>query len=1190
MPDQVRFENYELLRREDGSVFELGRGAMGVTYKAFDTDLHCNVALKVINPGILGNTDIRERFLREARAAARLRHPNIASVFRLGRTPDDTYFYAMEFCEGPTLAQAVAQRGVLPADEAVSIAWQVSKALILAEENQLLHRDLKPSNLILTERSDEGVVVKVIDFGLAKSFADGQQSLATTGPGGFVGTAQFASPEQLEEKELDIRSDIYSLGACLWFMLTGKPQFEGSLARVMSHTLTSEPAWDTLAGQPEPVVALLRRMLAKDRAKRPPSAVALKQEFEACYESLGAVIPGSDFRKSTPPPAKSLDEAGFNARFAISKRIGQDAMGQIFQATDAANNRKPVVVRMLDPGLTVVPTLRRQIEGRIVAAMEHPHPNLLVPLAYAGAAQGFCMAMPQTTGFTLLELLKQRSVLSPSEALRLLEPLARVADFALENKLAGFDLSKEQVAVHFPGGLNDEDRVRVLAEPLDQWPQHEVKVSAISLDDLTSHSDSSIASMMTMAPVTGSNAVFSPVKALANLVCEMLGSVGGTGFAPIARLSEKANAVLRNALTDKNAYPNSPAFFEEFRTAVGRAGNTSVPGIRAASSSTTPLIGSSSSYSFKPLIIGALGLLLVCGLAAGYWFGIHQPREREKRQTEAKAAENALAEKRRQAVAEQERIKAEAENAKAEAERQRLAMEAEANRAKAEAEKAKADLEKTKRASVISTPPQSASQPTPTTVSGDQTLTSPDGVYSIRIIEERTPGGSVIENFTITLFKQGNAISKQPTTGYLMTAYWSTDGKYLAVNNRRGNAGDYVWIFALPSGEVLKRPDDKIGEQWSKEAYRAMEEKNPSLKGAEVHHDWLTVTGWQNGGLQLQLNTNFIRLGAVQFEGIAQPPEWTATDQKVSELKSDTTPAPATSTPQPTILSQPPISLPPAASQISSSDVLSGKWRYVHKDNRNPSVNIVTITLKDGIGTIDSETNHGVLKPGNLWGDTLPAALRNTDRPYSITQRHNAKVINQVGESITIEMDNEGSVIKWSPKNTTQVEWINFIKSCGAWPKPGKSVDHYTLMKNGDLKTSTLIFSAVNQSGDKVADKTAESSIPSSIEFRANGTWSGTLPPVAYSNDHTSTVPYQIKIRISGKIARFVPDAREPIRFEVTTQGNEIQLYFAHPIYKSETQLFIMRVRPDGRTADTKCRNTFGNDWIEFSGVMTKSN
>src|SRR4051812_4371613 len=160
-----RFENYEVLRRKDGSLFELGRGGMGVTYKAWDTDLHCHVALKVIHPNLLSTPGTHERFLREARSAARLRHPNIATIFRLGKTDDDSLFYAMEYCEGPTLSQAVHERGTFPAGEALHVVWQVCKALVLAELHQLLHRDLKPANLILSERTDEGLVVKVIDFG-----------------------------------------------------------------------------------------------------------------------------------------------------------------------------------------------------------------------------------------------------------------------------------------------------------------------------------------------------------------------------------------------------------------------------------------------------------------------------------------------------------------------------------------------------------------------------------------------------------------------------------------------------------------------------------------------------------------------------------------------------------------------------------------------------------------------------------------------------------------------------------------------------------------------------------------------------------------------------------------------------------------------------------------------------------------
>src|SRR5690349_14197837 len=121
MASAERFEHYEVLRREGGGLWELGRGAMGVTYKAFDTDLHCEVALKVINPAILDNEQVGQRFLREARSLARLRHPNIATVYRLGRSEGGSYFYAMEFCEGQTLEQRIKSAGPLNAEETLEI-------------------------------------------------------------------------------------------------------------------------------------------------------------------------------------------------------------------------------------------------------------------------------------------------------------------------------------------------------------------------------------------------------------------------------------------------------------------------------------------------------------------------------------------------------------------------------------------------------------------------------------------------------------------------------------------------------------------------------------------------------------------------------------------------------------------------------------------------------------------------------------------------------------------------------------------------------------------------------------------------------------------------------------------------------------------------------------------------------------
>ena len=141
---------------DDGIPVELGRGAMGVTYKAFDVDLHCPVTLKVINEKYLGDESARLRFLREARAAASVRHPNVASVFHLGRTRS-SYFYAMEFVEGETLEKLIKRSGRLEVRLALEIATQVAAGLAAVHEQNLVHRDIKPTN-IMVRLKEEGIV------------------------------------------------------------------------------------------------------------------------------------------------------------------------------------------------------------------------------------------------------------------------------------------------------------------------------------------------------------------------------------------------------------------------------------------------------------------------------------------------------------------------------------------------------------------------------------------------------------------------------------------------------------------------------------------------------------------------------------------------------------------------------------------------------------------------------------------------------------------------------------------------------------------------------------------------------------------------------------------------------------------------------------------------------------------------
>jgi serine/threonine protein kinase len=289
----AHFGVYEIERREDGSLYELGHGAMGVTYRAFDTTLQRKAALKIITIGVArGSTGARERFVREARAAAALRHENIATVFQFGiREQTGQCFYAMELIEGETLEERVRRTGPLNVCTTIEIAQQVTSALAAAEKRGLIHRDLKPANLMLVHADESEVVrrnhrarrkamgppqygpptVKIIDFGLAKALNAPVDPMRLTW-GSFVGTPAFASPEQFENTALDVRSDVYSLGVTLWFALTGKTPVGGhSIEEIRrAQQLSALPTEQLKAARvPSHLRSLLKAMLAFEPAARP---------------------------------------------------------------------------------------------------------------------------------------------------------------------------------------------------------------------------------------------------------------------------------------------------------------------------------------------------------------------------------------------------------------------------------------------------------------------------------------------------------------------------------------------------------------------------------------------------------------------------------------------------------------------------------------------------------------------------------------------------------------------------------------------------------------------------------------------------------------------------------------------------------------------------------------------------------
>ncbi|MFL6597128.1 MAG: protein kinase domain-containing protein [Chthoniobacterales bacterium] len=292
-PGPLKYDHFEVEVGADGFPVELGAGAMAITYRARDTVLNSVVALKVIDRTVAQNPGARSRFLREARAAAQIRHPNVARVSHYGEQAGEC-FYVMELVEGETLEAKVRREGPLPLALALEIIEQVARALAAAEACGVIHRDIKPSNIML-ERDPGGCapIVKVIDYGVAKTLAPDSKLSAEQTQTGFIGTPAFASPEQFAqsgETRLDTRSDIYSLGVTFWYLLSGRVPFVGrTLEEIRERQAESLPV-DQLKGLDVParILALVKSMLAPDPKDRPQSARELLSAIRRCHRKFSA--------------------------------------------------------------------------------------------------------------------------------------------------------------------------------------------------------------------------------------------------------------------------------------------------------------------------------------------------------------------------------------------------------------------------------------------------------------------------------------------------------------------------------------------------------------------------------------------------------------------------------------------------------------------------------------------------------------------------------------------------------------------------------------------------------------------------------------------------------------------------------------------------------------------------------------
>ena len=295
-------------------VAPLGAGAMGEVYRACDTKLNRDVALKVLPELFALDPDRLARFTREAQLLATLNHPNIAAIYGLEES-NGAQALVLELVDGPTLADRIAL-GPIPLEEALTIARQIAEALEAAHEKGIIHRDLKPANIKIARNG----VVKVLDFGLAKVWDGAPQSdlsgsprLTATdlGERTILGTPAYMSPEQARGQSLDRRTDIWSFGCVLYEMLTGRAPFAGdTISDTLAAILEREPDRTMLpADTPVPIRRLLRRCLEKDRKGRLDSAAGARLEIDDAIASPAAetlALAATPSRRVTPVAIAAL--------------------------------------------------------------------------------------------------------------------------------------------------------------------------------------------------------------------------------------------------------------------------------------------------------------------------------------------------------------------------------------------------------------------------------------------------------------------------------------------------------------------------------------------------------------------------------------------------------------------------------------------------------------------------------------------------------------------------------------------------------------------------------------------------------------------------------------------------------------------------------------------------------------------
>ncbi|MBN1946328.1 MAG: serine/threonine protein kinase [Bradymonadales bacterium] len=314
----------------------LGQGGMGSVYLARHTSIDQSVAIKVLHPSSAEDIELVKRFNREAKAIARLSHPNIIRVFLFGHTEDDLVYLVIEYVEGLSLRQLLEREKSIPELRAIYIVKQVLAALCEAHHLGIIHRDLKPDNILLTEYRGNTDFVKVVDFGIAKvQEPEGVAQEKLTQAGVVYGTPEYLSPEQAQAKEVDGRADLYSVGVILWEMVTGVVPFDGPTAMSILIQHVYDPPPDPARFNPslsEGMIAVLSRAMEKEPDKRYQTA----DEFLAALVDLERRLRQEQLEKG-----ELLYDSSTKTEVWLPSLVGRTS--NRYLQIEQGNNRKTII-------------------------------------------------------------------------------------------------------------------------------------------------------------------------------------------------------------------------------------------------------------------------------------------------------------------------------------------------------------------------------------------------------------------------------------------------------------------------------------------------------------------------------------------------------------------------------------------------------------------------------------------------------------------------------------------------------------------------------------------------------------------------------------------------------------------------------------------------------------------------------